>query len=103
MISVIIPTYKKKGQLLRNLTHNLPYFAECEVIIVNDDPSESLIGDLKVFKGITLLENTKNLGFAGSVNRGIRASKYDCVFLLNSDVLLHDDTFKALTNTFKKH
>lgn len=103
MISVIIPTYKKKEELLKNLRHNLPYLKDCEVLVVNDDPSESLSDDLKQFPSIKLIENSRNLGFSGSINRGIRASKHDVVFLLNSDVLLHDDRYKSLIGMFKKH
>lgn len=103
MISVVIPTYKKKDELIKNVRHNLPYLKDCEIIIVNDDPSESLSGELSEFPSIKLLENSRNLGFSGSINRGIRASKYDVVFLLNSDVLLHDDTYKSLIDMFKKH
>jgi len=103
MISVIIPTYKKKEELLKNLKHNLPYLKDCEVIIVNDDPSKSLSKELKEFSSINLIENNRNLGFSGSINCGIQASKHDLVFLLNSDVLLHDDTYKSLFDMFKKH
>lgn len=103
MISVIIPTYKKKEQLIRNLRHNLPHLAGCEVIVVNDDPSESLEQDLKEFGEVKLLENKENLGFAGSVNRGIRASSRPLVFLLNSDVLIHDRSFFTAAKKFEEH
>jgi len=38
MISVVIPTYKNRVQLYRNIAHNLPFLAQCEVVIVNDFP-----------------------------------------------------------------
>ncbi len=55
MISVIIPTYKKKEQLIRNLAHNLPFFKECEIIVVNDNPAESIVEDIKQFESLVLI------------------------------------------------
>lgn len=87
--------------LLANLRINLPFFAGCEVIIVNDDPSQSIIHELKGYP-ITLIENKENLGFAGAVNVGIHASQRDFIYLLNNDVIVKDDTFKLAVERFKK-
>jgi GT2 family glycosyltransferase len=98
MISVIIPAYKKTDQLLANLTINLPFLNGCEIIVVNDDPSESIKAELKEFDDIQIIENTKNLGFAGAVNTGMKAAKGDYFLLLNSDVVLKDNSYlKALS------
>lgn len=101
MISIVIPTYKNKEQLLRNLLHNMQYFSECEVIIINDNPEENLEDDLKKIEGVMLLNNEKNLGFGSSANRGIQAAKNRYIVLLNTDVLLHDNHFRQLTKRFK--
>ncbi len=103
MISVIIPAYKKTDQLVENLSVNLPFLQGCEVIIVNDDPSQSIISQLKQFQGIHLLENAKNLGFAGAVNSGIKAAKGEFILLLNSDVRLKDNSYKNALPYFQKN
>ncbi len=94
MISVIIPTYKNKPQLLTNLSHNMKHLSECEVIVVNDNPEEDLTNDLAKYKNTILIQNEKNSGFGRSINRGVRRAKNNYVVLLNSDVLLHNQSFK---------
>lgn len=103
MISVIIPTYKNKAILLKNLRHNVSYLKDCEIIVVNDDPEESLKSNLKEFKNINLIENKKNLGFGTSVNRGIGRTKNKLVMLINSDVVLNNMSYQIAINHFKKN
>lgn len=98
MISVIIPTYKNRELFLNNLKHNLPFLKGCEVIVVNDDPSESLKKNLITFKNVILIENTENLGFGMSVNQGVKNTKGSYLLLLNNDVLLSDNSY---LNSFK--
>jgi GT2 family glycosyltransferase len=93
MISIVIPTYKNKEQLLQNLSANLSFLKECEIIVVNDYPQDNL-SELSKFKNIKLIHNEKNLGFGQSVNRGVHAALHKYVMLLNSDVVLHDDSFQ---------
>lgn len=63
----------------------------CRIIIVNDcSPNEDIRQYLSEFHSrvpeAVLLENTENLGFVASVNRGMRLSSDRDVLLLNSDV-----------------
>lgn len=102
MISVVIPTYKNKKQLIQNLESNIPHLMGCEIIIVNDNPQMNLKEDLEKYKNIKLLKNNKNIGFAQSVNRGVKKTKYRYVMLLNDDVLLHDESFKKVILEFEK-
>ncbi len=102
MISVIIPSYKNKDLLLKNLNNNLPYFKDYEVIIVNDYPEESLKEDLKNLP-VKLVENPKNLGFAGAVNRGAQHATNEYLFLINSDVELPNADFKKGLDHFSKN
>lgn len=103
MISVVIPTYKNKKQLIANLENNLEFLSGCEIIIVNDDPSYSLKDDLKRFSNITLIENKKNLGFGQTINVGVERTKYPLVMLLNDDVILRDKNFEKAISHFKKN
>lgn len=93
MITVIIPTFKNVEELIKNLSLNLPFLKGCEVIVVNDDPEKSIKKSLEVFPQIELIENQKNLGFAGAVHVGIVRAKNDYIMLLNSDVILNDSAY----------
>src|SRR4030067_2485899 len=97
-ISVIIPTYKNTTQLLQNLRNNLKFLKDNEIIIINDDPEESLKND-KLFSlssnnNIKLIENKQNLGFGPTVNIGVNLAKNKFIMLLNDDVNLNNDDFK---------
>lgn len=102
MISVIIPAYKNKVQFLDYLKNNLSFLKNCEVIVINDDPSESLAPDLKSLKEVTLIENKKNLGFGRTVNIGVAAAQHRYLLLLNTDVKLTDSSFKHALSYFEK-
>jgi GT2 family glycosyltransferase len=102
MISVVIPIYKNTEQLVQNLRRNLPFFKDCEVILVNDDPSKSIKNELSQFKQIKLYENEKNLGFGQNVNKGVSYATGDYLLFLNTDVALIDNSFKNAVNHFNK-
>lgn len=103
MISVVIPQYKGKEKLYANLTINMPFMKGCEVIVVNDYPDVPLTQEISIlFPGVTVIENEKNLGFAGAVSRGIATVKNKYVFLLNNDVILNDNLFQSAISHFEK-
>ncbi len=102
-ISVIIPSYKNKELLINLLRHNLQFLKDCEVIVVNDYPQESLKNDLQEFSEVILIENLENLGFAGTINVGVKAAKNDYVMLLNSDVKLLDTSYAKALEQFEKN
>lgn len=102
MISVIIPSYKNKELLLKNLKNNLPYLNDCEVIVVNDYPEESLQEDLKKLP-VKLIENPKNLGFGAAVNRGASQAAGEYLLFLNSDVELSNANFRKALDHFVKN
>lgn len=99
-ISVVIPVYKKIPEFIKNLQKNIPFLKGCEIIVVNDDPTESLAPHLADFKNIILIENKKNLGFAPTVNIGVERAEHPYILLLNSDVILENDNYKKALNHF---
>ena len=99
-ISVVIPTFRNHKQLVLNLIKNLPFLEDCQVIIINDDPKESIQKLLNQFTKIVLIENDKNLGFPGAVNIGVSNANNEFVMLLNDDVILRDDSFKKTAEEF---
>ena len=101
MLSVVIPTYKNKKQLIENLDKNERFLPGCQIIVVNDDPVGSLKGSFDG-KNITLIENKANYGFAETMNRGVAQARYPYVMFLNDDVLLGNDDFRKALESFKK-
>ncbi len=102
MISTIIPAYKNTDDLVKNLRVNLPFLKDTEVIVVNDDPEKSIRKEMKEFD-ILLVENEKNLGFAGAVNAGTAKAKGEYVMLLNSDVILNSSSYSKALRHFDKN
>ncbi|OGK20201.1 hypothetical protein A3D80_01085 [Candidatus Roizmanbacteria bacterium RIFCSPHIGHO2_02_FULL_40_13b] len=102
-ISIIIPVYKNKELLQKSFSHNYPFIKDCEIIIVNDYPEESIEDIFEKYSSVKLFTNEKNLGFAKTVNRGVKEASGDLLFLLNSDVFLQDDSFKKAVKLFTEN
>ena len=96
--SIIIPNYNGKHLLAKNLPKVLAECsrtrATCNEIIIVDDASED--GSADWVEGycqgtdslparVIVLENTRNLGFSSTVNKGVLRATGDIVVLLNTD------------------
>jgi GT2 family glycosyltransferase len=104
-ISVVIPNYNGRDLLeeilpslilaLKNAS--LPY----EIIVSDDFSTDESLSFLKTqYPDIALICNVVNLGFSPTINKGIFATQYDYVLLLNSDVKLSPDYLKPLLRYF---
>ena len=90
-IDVIIPVYRGLTETLRCIESvRATTGADARIIVVDDcSPDGDLVAALKaaaVRGEILLVRNPENLGFPGSVNRGITASDERDVVILNADV-----------------
>ena len=90
-VDVVIPVYRGRAETKRCLDSVLADKARPpgRVIVIDDhspEPALSALLDRLAASGrIVLLRNPENLGFVGSVNRGIAAAGTHDVALLNSD------------------
>ncbi|MBI5127448.1 glycosyltransferase family 2 protein [Candidatus Roizmanbacteria bacterium] len=101
-ISIIIPVYKNYEMFYQYLETNKKYFNGCEVIIMNDYPHQNIAKSVKkIYPEAIVVNNKNNLGFAGNVNKGIMLAKRNYVFLMNSDVILRNDSFLKAVDHFK--
>lgn len=95
-LSVIIPNYNG-ARLLKACLDSVSAqtFKDYEVIVVDDASTDD---SLKILSqsSARVIVNEKNLGFAGTVNRGIRAARADFVLLLNNDVVLKPDFLEKI-------
>jgi GT2 family glycosyltransferase len=105
-ISVVIPNYNGKNLLpeilpplckaLKN-THLL-----YEIIISDDCSTDNSIQYIKDnYKDIIILTAEANKGFSPTINKGIFATKYDLILLLNSDVKLTENYFENILPYFE--
>jgi GT2 family glycosyltransferase/2-polyprenyl-3-methyl-5-hydroxy-6-metoxy-1,4-benzoquinol methylase/glycosyltransferase involved in cell wall biosynthesis len=97
-VDIIVPVYKGLADTRRCLESVLA--ARCatpwRLIVINDASPEPEVTDwLRAFapgdERVTLLENPENLGFVGTVNRGMALSGEHDVLLLNSDTEVAND------------
>ena len=101
-ISIIIPVYKNYEMFYQYLEINKKYFEGCEVIVMNDYPLENISKPVqKIYPESIVINNKKNLGFAENVNRGVLKATRNYIFLMNSDVVLRDDSFLTALKHFK--
>ena len=96
-ISVVVPIYKKLEQFDQVLRHNLPLLKDAQIILVNDDPTTTFPRDFPQSStlppSIVWINNQSNLGFAPTVNNGVRQATGDLILLLNTDVTLLDQSW----------
>src|SRR5438270_13041388 len=99
-ISVIIPNYNGEEILEKGIPAVLSVLSkyhrgEKEVIIIDDASKDNSIEKItSLFKShndrsikATLIRNKKNLGFAPTVNKGVRKASGEVLILLNTDVV----------------
>lgn len=93
-IDVIIPVYEGLEETLNciNSVLNSKNTSEYNLVVINDcSPNNRLTKKLKSHAeehDYILITNEQNLGFVGTVNRGIQRSDINDVILLNSDTLV---------------
>jgi len=72
-------------------------FTDYELIVVDNNSNDGSIQYIKEnFPNITLIENSKNLGFAGGNNMGIKACSGEWIFFLNNDTILEKNCLEFL-------
>ena len=89
-VSVIIVNWNTRELVLRLLASlsspSAPSEHELELIVVDNNSSDGIVEAIRrEFPEVKLLAETKNHGFAGGVNRGVKAATQPLVLLLNSD------------------
>jgi GT2 family glycosyltransferase len=101
-ISVVMPVYGQWNLVKRNVDSLLKYDEPNlqEIIIVDDCSAESNPNDFN-HPLIKLIKNKINLGYAGTVNNGLRLAVSEIVILLDSDAYLISPIAKNLEAILK--
>ncbi len=98
--AIVIPNWNGKEDTLLCL-ESLKKAAKLSAVTVIDNGSVdgSVEAVKRSFEEVAIIEHSRNLGFAGGVNAGIKkalADGYDFVVLLNNDALVEKDWLKHL-------
>ena len=108
-LSVIIPAYnpgKKIIPCLNSLEKNLEYLSTqtnliYEILIINDAGCEIDVSFMKNIQEVRLLRLKKNRGVGYAREFGLKISKYNYLFYLDSDVVMENrNTLKILFEDF---
>jgi N-acetylglucosaminyl-diphospho-decaprenol L-rhamnosyltransferase len=99
--SVIIVTYNSGAHVeacLRALA-----LQDCEIIVVDNASQDDTVARVKTLADdlpLQLLTISRNLGFAGGVNQGVRAASAEILMLLNPDAVAERGAIDALVCCF---
>jgi GT2 family glycosyltransferase len=106
-ISIIIPNYngesllKENIPILLNALRNLKN--RYEIIVVDDCSIDNSVKLLKEkFPLIKVIKTDKNSGFGSSCNLGVKESKYEIVYFLNTDVKVTKGFLESVLSKFDK-
>lgn len=89
-VSVQIVTFNSENEIGNCLNSVLKQSYPIEYIVVIDNESkDNTVNVVQRFKGIQLVKNVKNNGFAGGHNQALQLHASDYVLVLNPDVELH--------------
>jgi GT2 family glycosyltransferase len=108
-LSVIIPNYNGALLLPKCIQHVLNAIQNTQIktfeIIVSDDAStdNSKTVCLNLKTKVQFLDYATNTGFSGNVNRGINASQYHWILILNTDIFLDDSYLLECQEAIKIH
>lgn len=95
-VSIIIPAYEieKAEDAIRHILEQ--DYKKMEIIVVNDNPKskpgQSMLEFMKS-KKIRLVSNRVNMGIAGSLNEGIKASKNQVISIICTDYFPESKTW----------
>lgn len=87
-VSFVIPAYNEEKGIERCVKSILMQNYKYLEIIVVDDGSKDRTAEVAKKLNVRVVRNKKNLGIAGSFNRGIKAAKGDFIVTLHADAEL---------------
>lgn len=89
MLSIIVPAYNEEKSIYDTINEIQIILkkkkVENEIIIVNDASKDNTESELKKLTGLKIITNLVNLGYGGSIKKGIVASSYDLICIIDAD------------------
>jgi len=104
-LAVVVPNWNGLGSIEACLDSLVEQSSKCIIIMADNGSSDgSLELVQKKYPRVLLVKNTKNLGFAGGVNSGIKKAielKMDAVALFNNDAVAHREWLENLARALE--
>lgn len=98
LLEKYLPSVIEAATAYENLSHQ-----ETEIIVVDDASKDGTCAWLSArHASVRTVANERNLGFAPTVNRGVRMARHPLVYLLNNDVAIEPGTLPPLAAHFDK-
>ncbi len=97
-LSIIVVTYKEGLDVLKRCFDSVyaSQHVDFELIVIDNGAENATRGLLMSYPGSIYLRNSKNIGFAAAVNRGIKLSQGKYLLLLNPDTTFKPDVLKKM-------
>jgi N-acetylglucosaminyl-diphospho-decaprenol L-rhamnosyltransferase len=97
--SVIVVTYNSGAQIEACLRALAPQ--DCEIVVVDNASQDDTVARVRALEEqmpLQLLTISRNIGFAGGVNQGVRAAGSDVLLILNPDAIAEPAAIDAIVD-----
>ena len=102
-VSVILPTYNRANYLIASLESLLAQtYPNIEILVVNDGSTDETAAKLAAFRDRILYIEKANGGKSSAVNRGLRYSTGDYVWVFDDDDIALPDLVESHVSVFEK-
>lgn len=107
LVSVIIVSYntrKLTAKSINSVFNSIGFSSgEIEVILVDNNSTDDTVEYVKkTFPKVKLIANSKNRGFGGGNNQGVKIATGKYILLLNTDAFLGEDSLKIMVGIMEK-
>lgn len=103
-IAVVILNWNGKNWLQKFLPSVIQYSPEADIYIIDNQSDDDSISFLtKEFPSVKIINNEKNLGFAGGYNEGLKKIDAEYYCLLNSDVEVTENWITPVLNLLEQN
>jgi cellulose synthase/poly-beta-1,6-N-acetylglucosamine synthase-like glycosyltransferase len=105
-VSFLVPSFNEGKTIIETIKHilQIDYNHVIEIIIINDCSTDNTVKllqpYLKKYPQLKLINNEKNLGKAGSLNKGIPFAKGDLIAVVDADSYPAKDSLKKMIGFF---
>lgn len=107
LVSVIIVSFNTRALTVKSIksVYASKGFSkdELEIILVDNNSKDDTVSYLKKnLPAVVLVANSKNKGFGGGNNQGVKLAKGKYILFLNTDAFLAPDSLKVLVSELEK-
>jgi len=107
-ISVLSPAFNEEDTIADTLKHifDMDYKNILEVIVINDKSTDNTLsivkGLMKKYPRLKVIDNKKNLGKAGSLNKALKIATGELIAVIDADSYPHKDAFSKMVGFFEE-